>query len=206
MNEQKTNQKSFEFLLRKTFSGILDGIAGFLLGLGLKPNHITLAGLCGNVVAALLIGSGYLVWGGVTAALMGPLDAVDGAMARKLGTPTRFGGFLDSVIDRYDELLLLGGVLVFFTREANTAGIYLTYAAAAGSVLVSYMRARAEALGFDGKVGLLTRVERYIILVIGLLLNLTIYSVGIIAVLGNATAIERLFYVKKQTGENTRRE
>ncbi|HNW94600.1 MAG TPA: CDP-alcohol phosphatidyltransferase family protein [Anaerolineaceae bacterium] len=206
MNEQKTNQKSFEFLLRKTFSGILDGIAGFLLGLGLKPNHITLAGLCGNVVAALLIGSGYLVWGGVTAALMGPLDAVDGAMARKLGTPTRFGGFLDSVIDRYDELLLLGGVLVFFTREANTAGIYLTYAAAAGSVLVSYMRARAEALGFDGKVGLLTRVERYIILVIGLLLNLTIYSVGIIAVLGNATAIQRLFYVKKQTGENTRRE
>ncbi|HPS32259.1 MAG TPA: CDP-alcohol phosphatidyltransferase family protein [Anaerolineaceae bacterium] len=206
MNEQKTNQKSFEFLLRKTFSGILDGIAGFLLGLGLKPNHITLAGLCGNVVAALLIGSGHLVWGGVTAALMGPLDAVDGAMARKLGTPTRFGGFLDSVIDRYDELLLLGGVLVFFTREANTAGIYLTYAAAAGSVLVSYMRARAEALGFDGKVGLLTRVERYIILVIGLLLNLTIYSVGIIAVLGNATAIQRLFYVKKQTGENTRRE
>lgn len=206
MNEQKTNQKSFEFLLRKTFSGILDGIAGFLLGLGLKPNHITLAGLCGNVVAALLIGSGRLVWGGVTAALMGPLDAVDGAMARKLGTPTRFGGFLDSVIDRYDELLLLGGVLVFFTREANTAGIYLTYAAAAGSVLVSYMRARAEALGFDGKVGLLTRVERYIILVIGLLLNLTIYSVGIIAVLGNATAIQRLFYVKKQTGENTRRE
>jgi len=206
MDEQKTNQKSFEFLLRKTFSGILDGIAGFLLGLGLKPNHITLAGLCGNVVAALLIGSGHLVWGGVTAALMGPLDAVDGAMARKLGTPTRFGGFLDSVIDRYDELLLLGGVLVFFTREANTAGIYLTYAAAAGSVLVSYMRARAEALGFDGKVGLLTRVERYIILVIGLLLNLTIYSVGIIAVLGNATAIQRLFYVKKQTGENTRRE
>lgn len=206
MNEQKTNQKSFEFLLRKTFSGILDGIAGFLLGLGLKPNHITLAGLCGNVVAALLIGSGHLVWGGVTAALMGPLDAVDGAMARKLGTPTRFGGFLDSVIDRYDELLLLGGVLVFFTREANTAGIYLTYAATVGSVLVSYMRARAEALGFDGKVGLLTRVERYIILVIGLLLNLTIYSVGIIAVLGNATAIERLFYVKKQTGENTRRE
>jgi CDP-diacylglycerol--glycerol-3-phosphate 3-phosphatidyltransferase len=206
MNEQKTNQKSFEFLLRKTFSGILDGIAGFLLGLGVKPNHITLAGLCGNVVAALLIGSGHLVWGGVTAALMGPLDAVDGAMARKLGTPTRFGGFLDSVIDRYDELLLLGGVLVFFTREANTAGIYLTYAAAAGSVLVSYMRARAEALGFDGKVGLLTRVERYIILVIGLLLNLTIYSVGIIAVLGNATAIQRLFYVKKQTGENTRRE
>jgi len=205
MSEQKTEKKSFELFLRKTFSQVLDGIAGFMLGLGLQPNHITLMGLCGNIIAAVLIGSGHLVWGGLTAALMGPLDAVDGAMARKLGTPTRFGGFLDSVIDRYDELLLLGGVLVFFTRSANTTGIYLTYAAAAGSVLVSYMRARAEALGFEGKVGLLTRVERYIILIIGLLLNLTLYSVGIIAVLGNATAIQRLIYVKKQAGDNFRR-
>ncbi|NMC16034.1 MAG: CDP-alcohol phosphatidyltransferase family protein [Chloroflexi bacterium] len=206
MNEQKKDKKSLELLLRKTFSQVLDRIAGFLLGLGLKPNHITLAGLGGNIAAAALIGSGRLVWGGLTAALMGPLDAVDGAMARKLGTPTRFGGFLDSVIDRYDELLLLGGVLVYFTRGANTPGIYLTYAAAAGSVLVSYMRARAEALGFDGKVGLLSRVERYIILILGLLFNLTIYSVGIIAVLGNATAIQRFLYVKKQAGENARPE
>ena len=206
MSERKPDKKSLEICLRKTFSQVLDSIAGFLLGLGLKPNHITLAGLCGNILAAVLIGSGRLVWGGLTAALMGPLDAVDGAMARKLGTPTRFGGFLDSVIDRYDELLLLGGVLVYFTRGANTPGIYLTYAAAAGSVLVSYMRARAEALGFDGKVGLLTRVERYIILILGLLFNLTIYSVGIIAVLGNATAIQRFLYVKKQAGENARPE
>jgi len=206
MSEVGTGKKSFEKILRKTFSGLLDTIAGFLLGLGLKPNHITLAGLCGNIIAAVLIGSGRLMAGGLMAALMGPLDAVDGAMARKIGVPTRFGGFLDSVIDRYDELLLLGGVLLYFTRGGNTWGIYLTYAAAAGSVLVSYMRARAEALGFDGKVGLLTRVERYIILILGLLLNWIIYSVGIIAVLGNATAIQRLFYVKKQTGENTRRE
>jgi Phosphatidylglycerophosphate synthase len=206
MNEQKKDKKSLELLLRKTFSQVLDRIAGFLLGLGLKPNHITLAGLGGNILAAVFIGSGRLVWGGLTAALMGPLDAVDGAMARKLGTPTRFGGFLDSVIDRYDELLLLGGVLVYFTRGANTPGIYLTYAAAAVSVLVSYMRTRAEALGFDGKVGLLSRVERYIVLILGLLFNLTIYSVGIIAVLGNATAIQRFLYVKKQAGENARPE
>ena len=201
MTEQKPPKKSLEKLLRRTFSSVLDGIAAFLLNLGLKPDHITLAGLCGNIAAAVLISSGRLVWGGLAAALMGPLDALDGAMARKLGTPTRFGGFLDSVIDRYDELLLLGGVLVFFTRSGNTPGIYLTYAAAAGSVLVSYMRARAEALGFDGKVGLLTRVERYIILILGLLLNLTIYSVGIIAILGNATAVQRFLYVKKQAGD-----
>lgn len=204
MSEVGTGKKSFEKILRKTFSGLLDTIAGFLLGLGLKPNHITLAGLCGNIIAAVLIGSGRLMAGGLMAALMGPLDAVDGAMARKIEVPTRFGGFLDSVIDRYDELLLLGGVLVYFTRGGNTWGIYLTYAAAAGSVLVSYMRARAEALGFDGKVGLLTRVERYIILILGLLLNWIIYSVGIIAVLGNATALQRLLYVKKQADHNGR--
>ena len=206
MSEVGTGKKSFEKILRKTFSGLLDTIAGFLLGLGLKPNHITLAGLCGNIIAAVLIGSGRLMAGGLMAALMGPLDAVDGAMARKIGVPTRFGGFLDSVIDRYDELLLLGGVLVYFTRGGNTWGIYLTYAAAAGSVLVSYMRARAEALGFDGKVGLLTRVERYIILILGLLLNWIIYSVGIIAILGNVTAIQRLLYVRKQAAGSVRQD
>ena len=95
---------------------------------------------------------------------------------------------------------------MYFTRESNPNGIYLTYAAAAGSVLVSYIRARAEALGFDGKVGILGRVERYIILVLGLLLNRTVYSVGIIAILGNATAIQRLLYVKKQAAGSGRQD
>ena len=205
MSDGTPEKKSFENYLRKSFSRILDSVAGFLLGAGLRPNHITLAGLCGNIIAAVLIGSGRLVWGGLAAALMGPLDAVDGAMARKrahLPVLAVFG----FGIDRYDELLLLGGVLVYFTRGGNTLGVYLTYAAAAGSVLVSYMRARAEALSFDGKVGLLTRVERYIILIVGLLLNWTIYSVGIIAVLGNATAIQRLLYVKKQAGALSRQD
>jgi CDP-diacylglycerol--glycerol-3-phosphate 3-phosphatidyltransferase len=206
MSDQKSDKKSFESILRKSFSRVLDAAAGFFLGLGIKPNHITLAGLVGNIIAATLIGSGHLLWGGLTAALMGPLDALDGAMARRLGTPTRFGAFLDSVIDRYDELLLLGGVLVYFTRESSPNGIYLTYAAAAGSVLVSYIRARAEALGFDGKVGLLGRVERYIILVLGLLLNRTVCSVGIIAILGNVTAIQRLLYVRKQAAGSVRQD
>ena len=120
MSDQKSDKKSFESILRKSFSRVLDAAAGFFLGLGIKPNHITLAGLVGNIIAATLIGSGHLLWGGLTAALMGPLDALDGAMARRLGTPTRFGAFLDSVIDRYDELLLLGGVLVYFTPVSYT--------------------------------------------------------------------------------------
>jgi len=129
---------------------------------------------------------------------MGPLDAVDGTLARKQGQTTPFGAFLDSVTDRYDELFLLGGLIYYFSSSGNKTGVMLTYLAAAGSVLVSYIRARAEALGFDAKMGILTRVERYLILIPGLLFRIPHISVGIIAVLGNVTALQRFFYVKKQ--------
>ncbi len=198
MSEQKANRKSLENTLRKTFQGVLDTVADFLLGLGLKPNHITLIGLAGTVGAAVLVALGHLVWGGVVAMFMGPLDAVDGAMARKRGKPTAFGAFLDSVTDRYDELILLGGLLVYFTLAGQQIGIVLTYLAAAGSVLVSYTRARAEALGFSAKVGMMTRVERYLILIPGLLFGVPTISVGIIAVLSNITALQRILFVRKQ--------
>jgi CDP-diacylglycerol--glycerol-3-phosphate 3-phosphatidyltransferase len=167
---------------------------------------VTLAGLAGNIVAALLIGAGHLTWGGVVAMLMGPLDAVDGALARRQGKQTPFGAFLDSVTDRYDELLLLGGLLYYFSTAGNHTGIMLTYVAAAGAVLVSYTRARAEALGFEAKVGILSRVERYLILIPGLLFHIPLISVSIIAVLGNLTAIQRLFHVRKQAEQQAPQE
>jgi len=134
----------------------------------------------------------------VVAMLMGPLDAVDGALARRQSRQTPFGAFLDSVTDRYDELVLLGGLLYYFSTAGNLTGIMLAYLAAAGAVLVSYTRARAEALGFEAKVGILSRVERYLILIPGLLFHIPLVSVSIIAVLGNLTAIQRLFHVRKQ--------
>jgi len=99
---------------------------------------------------------------------------------------------------RYDELLLLGGLIYYFSNMGNKTGVVLTYLAAAGSVLVSYMRARAEALGFNAKIGILTRVERYLILIPGLLFRIPLISVGIIAILGNLTALQRFWYVRKQ--------
>ncbi len=193
---------SFEMFLRKALKEPLNRLGGALLRVGIRPNHITFLGLAGSLVAAILAGQGHLLAAGLVLVFFAPLDALDGAMARLMGKPRPFGGFLDSVVDRYEELLMLGGLLVFFLARGNTAGVLLSYAAAAGSVLVSYTRARAESAGFNGKVGLLTRVERSILIILGLIAGYPIVSVGIIAVLGNFTAIQRFVSVWKQSRES----
>ena len=199
MSEKKDEKITFETFLRKTFKTPLDWLAGHLLKLGITPNHVTLFGLVGNIGAAVLIGFGYLRLAGLVAALMAPLDAVDGSMARLRGTPSSFGAFFDSVIDRYDELILLGALIIYFYNQADLPGVVLTFLAAMGSVLVSYTRARAEGLGMDAKTGILSRIERAIVLIVGLLLKKPILSVGIIAVLANITAIQRICRVWQQS-------
>ena len=192
----------FEGFLRKSFHAPLEAIAGFLLKLGITANFITLLGLVGNIVAAYLIARGQLLVGGLVAAFMAPLDAVDGALARKTGITSKFGAFLDSVVDRYDEMILLAGVLYYFQTQASTLGVMLTYAAMCGSVLVSYTRARAEGLGFSGKAGLFSRIERSIVLILGLVFNQLLISVGIIGILANVTAVQRIVFVWKQSKQN----
>ncbi len=198
MSETEKSNFSIELFLRKTFKSILDKIAGFLINLGLKPNIITISGLIGNIIAAILIGSGQLFWGGVLAMLVGPFDALDGAMARLKNEPSKYGSFIDSVTDRYDELVLLAGLLVHFIMVDEWIGLILVYFAAVGSVMVSYVRAKAEALGYSAKVGILTRVERYLILIPGIILGKPMISLAIIALLGNITAIQRFYFVRKQ--------
>jgi len=199
MSEKKFEKFSFENFLRKAFKTPLDWLASRLMKLGITPNHITLFGLVGTIGAAVLIAFGHLRWGGLVAALMAPLDAVDGALARLRGTPKRFGAFFDSVIDRYDELILLGALVLYFYNQNNLTGVVLTFLAVIGSVMVSYTRARAEGLGLDAKTGILTRIERSIVLIIGLLFAKPIFSVGIIAVLANITAIQRIAKVWQQS-------
>jgi len=199
MSEKKFEKFSFENFLRKTFKTPLDWLASRLMKLGITPNHVTLFGLVGTIGAAVLIAFGYLRWAGLVAALMAPLDAVDGALARLRGTPKRFGAFFDSVIDRYDELILLGALVLYFYSQNDLTGVLLTFLAVIGSVMVSYTRARAEGLGLDAKTGILTRIERSIVLIIGLLFAKPIFSVGIIAVLANITAIQRIAKVWQQS-------
>lgn len=193
------NKIDFEAFLRKTFQEPLDAIAGFLLKLGITANFITLLGFVGNIVAAYLIARGWFLAGGLVAAFMAPLDAVDGALARKTGVVGKFGAFFDSVVDRYDEMVLLAGVLYYFQSQTYTLGVMLTYAALCGSVLVSYTRARAEGLGFSGKAGIFSRIERSIVLILGLVSTQLLIAIGIIAVLANVTALQRIYFVWKQS-------
>jgi CDP-diacylglycerol--glycerol-3-phosphate 3-phosphatidyltransferase len=185
-------------LLRIWFKGLLDPVAAFLNRLGLAPNTLTLMGLAGNIVGAIFLSQGQFLVGGLIVLLMGPIDALDGPMARLRGEPSEFGAFVDSVTDRYNELTVLAGLLLYFLAQADVMTSGLIFAAAAGSVLVSYMRARGEALGFQVKGGILTRVERYLVLVPSLLLGFPSIGIAIIAVLANLTALQRVFLVRRQ--------
>ena len=197
-----TEKKSFSFeqYLRRLFKGVLDTIAKVLNRIGIKPNMVTAAGLLGNIAAGVLLAFGELTWGGIVALVVGPLDAVDGALARLRNESKPYGSFVDSVTDRYDELLLLGGLIIHFSLTQDWKGGVLVYFAAMGSILVSYIRAKADAMGYDAKVGIMTRVERYIVLIPGLILGKPYIHIalGIIAVLGNITAIQRFLHVRKQ--------
>jgi len=198
MTKQKNEGFRLEKVLRKTFKGLLDGVASFFLKIGLTPNAVTLLGLAGSIGAAVLIALGMPLWGGIVLLLMAPLDAVDGAMARLSGKSSKFGAFLDSVIDRYSELFIYAAILYMFFEQGNFLGVMVCFAAASGAVLVSYTRARAEALGFDAKVGVMTRVERSIVMIVGLLFGIIVISLVIIAVLAHLTAMMRMVTVWKQ--------
>jgi CDP-diacylglycerol---glycerol-3-phosphate 3-phosphatidyltransferase len=194
--------ETFTDVMRVTFARILDRMAGFLIGLGLSPNAITLTGLVGHVLAAVLAAFGQMTWAGVVIVLFAPLDALDGAMARLQGKTTRFGAFLDSVTDRYAEFLILGGILAFSLQQLGWLESLLVYLAAAGSFLVSYTRSRAESLNFSAKIGILSRLERYLVLVPALILNIPMVAVVIIAVLTQFTAIQRIVHVYRQSQQD----
>ncbi len=189
--------QTFTDRMRVRFKGILDAVGGAFNRLGIHPNAMTVAGVLGNAVAAVLLARGEIVVGGLVVLAMGAFDALDGTMARLRGAPTAWGAFLDSVSDRYSELLLLGGLAYYYSAQQNHWGMLLAYAAAAGSVLVSYTRARAEALGWEVKVGLLTRLERYLVLAPSLVLNAPLVGLGIIAVGANITALQRIAFAHR---------
>ncbi|MGD0574295.1 MAG: CDP-alcohol phosphatidyltransferase family protein [Anaerolineales bacterium] len=193
-----TRPRSLSQWMRARFKTVLDPIAGFFNRLGLAPNTITLFGLAGNALASVLLAMGQTRLGGLVVLVMGPIDALDGAMARLRGEPTNFGAFVDSVTDRWSELFILGGVLTRFALEQNPLGVILSFVAAVGSVMVSYSKARAEALKFECDVGLLTRLERYLVLSPALILNVPLAGVGIIAVFANITAMQRILFVRAQ--------
>ena len=198
----KQKKMTFTDKMRVWFSWYLNPIAGFFNRLGIRPNTVTLIGLMGTIGCAVLIIFGHMTWAGILLLIMGPVDAMDGALARLRNEASDWGAFVDAVTDRYSELFLFLGFLIYYMIHVNATGIILAYLAAAGSVLVSYVKARADASKLDANVGLLTRVERYIILIPGLIFSflmpvLPMIILVVIAVLANFTALQRILRVRR---------
>jgi CDP-diacylglycerol--glycerol-3-phosphate 3-phosphatidyltransferase len=158
---------------------------------------VSAIGFLGNCGAAALVATGKFWQGGLMMLFFSLLDVFDGALARLTGKASPFGAVFDAVLDRASEAALLLGVVIYYTGKDDTLEVVLAYAALAGSVMVSYVRARAEASGILVKEGLFTRAERVAILGVGLILDLVLPALVILAVLANVTAIQRLLAVRR---------
>ncbi len=179
-------------------------LAELLAKTSISPNTITWSGFLITLGATVLIVTGHLFAAGLVVLLAGFFDILDGTLARRTNQTTRFGALLDSTLDRLSEALLLLGILVLnLLKDRLTVEVLLVYLALIGSLLVSYIRARAEALGLECQVGLFTRTERVIVLALGLLLNQIDYALvtalAIIVLFSFITAGQRVLYIWQQT-------
>jgi len=186
-------------LLRKRFGGFLEPVARLIGRTGVSPNVVTLTGAVLNLGVAWVLAQGHMRIGGVLVPLVSLFDALDGTLARLTGKRSRFGAFLDSTMDRFSEAILYLGLLFFYTRSGASREILLIYVTIVGSLMVSYARARAEGLGLDCKVGLLTRLERVVVLSVALILDQVCIALWILAILTNFTAFQRMYHVWKAT-------
>ena len=178
---------------------ILDTIVRGLAACHVNPNILTFIGFSINLFAAYLFAYGYLRWAGATIILAGVFDMTDGRVARITNRVTVFGGFFDSVMDRYSDLVLFIGLLVFYGRENRFWYVSLVAVAMIGSVMTSYVRARAENLISTCKVGFLERPERVVLIIIGALFDRMAPVLWIIAVLSNITVIHRVIYTWQES-------
>ncbi len=187
-------------------SGVRDTVGNYLTQPAVRlltrtsitPSTLTWFGFLLAVGAAALIIGGHIFAAGFVVLFAGFFDILDGALARHTNRTTRFGAVLDSTLDRLSEAVLLIGILLYFGNQSSVA-VLLVCLALLGSLLVSYIRARAEALGLECQVGLFTRAERVIALALGLLLNQIVIALAIIVAFSFFTFGQRLIYVWQQT-------
>jgi CDP-diacylglycerol---glycerol-3-phosphate 3-phosphatidyltransferase len=189
---------SFTIVPHKVSTRVTDPIVSPLAAAGVTPNMISVAGFAGNLAAAALAAGGYFLPAGIVMLLASALDLLDGALARKTGTASSFGAVFDSVLDRMSEAAVLAGLLFHYTEVGgHTQEVLLIYAAVVGSILVSYVRARAEGEGIDLREGLFTRAERVLVLGVALIVGhgIVLWALWLLAVLTNLTAAQRVFVV-----------
>jgi soluble lytic murein transglycosylase len=171
-----------------------DPVGYALYRLHLRPNHLTVAGLGVSLLAAGAFVTGRVRTAGVLLLLAGLFDFFDGSLARASRQVTPFGAFLDSVIDRYSDLVVLLGIVVLFARMPHARGALVAMAGLVGSVMVSYTKARAESIGVECTVGMMERPERLICLIAGALLDLLEPALWVLAILANLTALQRIVF------------
>ena len=179
--------------------GILDPFSRLLARMGVQPNLLSMFGLFAALSAGALVATGHVTYGGWLFLASGPFDALDGALARTAGLESRFGAFLDSFIDRYSEAAVLFGLVCWSSLHGRHVLVLLTFLTLVGSFMVSYARARAEGLNISCKVGLFTRLERFIVLTLALLTKQLFIGLVILAFLTNFTALQRMFHVYRQS-------
>lgn len=203
---------------------IINPLVRFLVKIGVTPNMVTAIGFLGSAVTAGMIfifasefASGvpgaykWLMWGGIVNIAFMVFDMLDGQVARLGGMASTFGAFYDSVLDRYSELFICGAITLYFSITGSVAGVFVTLLATGGSLMVSYVRARGEALGTVAKTGLMQRPERVVLTALSILAAgitgvcapessapgiILLSAMGVIAVLANLTALGRIAFCK----------
>lgn len=178
----------------KTCSYAYNAIIRVFAKFGVNPNVLTFIGFAINLIAAYLFAYGYFRWAGATIFVGGIFDLTDGPVARSTRRVTPFGGFFDSVLDRYSDLILLIGLLIYYGRIYRFAYVTLVAVAMIGSVMTSYTRARAENLIPSCKVGFLERAERVVLIIIGAVFDRMAPVLWVIVVLSNLTVIHRVVH------------
>jgi CDP-diacylglycerol--glycerol-3-phosphate 3-phosphatidyltransferase len=194
-------------LIERKYLGLLNPIISALARLKFNPNILTNLGLLITLLAAVSFFLGNLFWAAIILIIGGNFDILDGQVARRSNQVTTFGAFYDSVLDRYAEIMLFLMINLHYSASVPYLISIITWLALAGSILVSYTRARAESLGLNCKIGFTQRPLRIILLIAGALaghffnINIFFACLAVIAILANYTAIERIVYVYKALKE-----
>jgi CDP-diacylglycerol--glycerol-3-phosphate 3-phosphatidyltransferase len=190
---------TFSGIIGRIFGPVINAIVGALALSRVHPNVLTFIGLLINIWAAFLFAAGKFRLAGVVLIGAGLFDMVDGRVARETNRVTRFGGFFDSVLDRYSDLAVLVGLLVYYASINRFFYVVLTAIVMTGTVMVSYTRARAENTIPKCKVGFLERPERVVLVIIGALFNRMAHVLWIIAIFSNITVISRMLFTWQET-------
>lgn len=225
MENKVSTFKKMRDALQQGIYCVINPFVRLLISLGVTPNMVTTIGLLGNIAAAaLLVYAGYkgaasdmnydlVTWAGGIIILFSLFDMLDGQVARLGNMVSTFGAMYDSVLDRYCELFTLGGLSYYLIQTGYVIGALITFVALVGSIMVSYVRARAEGLGLECKVGFMQRPERVVVTTIGALatgitgqcvspadfdaVNILIFCMAVIAVFANITAFARINHCRR---------